>query len=58
VVYYAQRGAAGRALNWLDKAVHEHDPYLEYVKTNIFFDPVRNEPRFQAIAHSLKFVVR
>ena len=53
---YAQRRDPGPAFDWLDKAVRVRDPYLEYVKTNTFFDPLRNEPRFKAIEHSLKFV--
>jgi serine/threonine-protein kinase len=52
---YAQRGEPARALDWLDRAVRERDPYLEYVKTNVFLDPLRKEPRFQAIERSLKF---
>jgi tetratricopeptide (TPR) repeat protein len=54
-MFYAQRGELARALDWLDKAVRERDPYLEYVKTNGFLDPLRKEPRFQAIERSLKY---
>ena len=52
---YAQRGDMDRALAALDQAVHERDPYLLYVKTNPFLDPLRKEPRFQAIERALKF---
>jgi hypothetical protein len=52
---YAQRGDVGRALDWLDAAVRERDPYLVYVKTISFLDPLRNEARFQAIERQLKF---
>ena len=52
---YAQRGETDRALAELDRAVGERDPYLEYVKTNGFLDPLRKEPRFQAIERALKF---
>ena len=52
---YAQRGDMDRALDWLNEAVRERDPYLEYVKTNPFLDPLRKEPRFQAIERELKF---
>ena len=52
---YAQRGDTARALAELDQAVRERDPYLEYVKTNPFLDPLRKEPRFQAIARELDF---
>jgi len=52
---YAQRGDTDRALAGLDQAVRERDPYLVYVKTNPFLDPLRKEPRFQAIERELKF---
>jgi TolB-like protein/tetratricopeptide (TPR) repeat protein len=52
---YAQRGDMDRALDWLDKSVRERDSYLEYAKTNPFLDPLRKEPRFQAIERALKF---
>jgi hypothetical protein len=31
------------------------DPYLIYVKADRSFDPLRKEPRFQAIERALKF---
>jgi serine/threonine-protein kinase len=52
---YAQRGDTARALAALDQAVRERDSYLEYVKTNPFLDPLRKEPRFQAIERELNF---
>ncbi len=52
---YAQWGDTGRALDWLETAMRQQDPYLEYVKMNPLFDPLRKEPRFQAIERELKF---
>jgi TolB-like protein/Tfp pilus assembly protein PilF len=52
---YAQWGDHPRALDWLDTAMRMHDPYLEKLKTNVNFDPLRKEPRFQAIERQLKF---
>jgi hypothetical protein len=52
---YAQWGDAARALNWLDTAVRHRDPYLIKVRYTYLFDPLRNEPRFQAIERALKF---
>jgi len=52
---YAQWGDAARALDWLDAAMRDRDPYLAYTKVNPFFDPLRNEPRYQAIERALKF---
>ncbi len=52
---YAQWGDTARALDWLETAVRNRDPYLAYTKVNPFFDPLRNEPRYQAIERALKF---
>jgi serine/threonine-protein kinase len=52
---YAQWGDTARALDWLETAMRNLDPYLAYTKVNPFFDPLRNEPRFQAIERALKF---
>jgi TolB-like protein/Flp pilus assembly protein TadD len=52
---YAQWGDTARALDWLETAMRNRDPYLAYTKINPFFDPLRKEPRFQAIERELKF---
>jgi TolB-like protein/cytochrome c-type biogenesis protein CcmH/NrfG len=52
---YAQWGDTARALDWLETAMRNRDPYLAYTKVNFFFDPLRKEPRFQAIERALKF---
>jgi TolB-like protein len=52
---FAQWGDTARALDWLETAMRNRDPYLAYTKVNFFFDPLRNEPRFQAIERALKF---
>ena len=52
---YAQWGDTTRALGWLETAMRQQDPYLEYVKMAPLFDPLRKEPRFQAIERALKF---
>lgn len=41
---YAQWGDSARALDWLETAMRNRDPYLAYTKINPFFDPLRNEP--------------
>jgi TolB-like protein/Tfp pilus assembly protein PilF len=53
---YAQWGKTTRALDWLETAMHHRDPYLEKLKINANFDPLRSEPRFQAIERELKFL--
>jgi hypothetical protein len=52
---YAQWGNAPKALDWLDTALRLRNPGLEALKTNPLFDPIRKEPRFQAIETALKF---
>ena len=52
---YAQWGNTSKALGWLATAVRLRDPGLAMVKVDPFLDPLRNEPRFQAIERELKF---
>jgi Tfp pilus assembly protein PilF len=52
---YAQWGDSRQALEWLETAARLRTPGLEGLKTNPLLDPLRNEPRFQAIERELKF---
>jgi len=52
---YAQWGETAIALDWLEAAMRNRDPYMAYTKVNFFFDPLRKEPRYQAIERALKF---
>jgi TolB-like protein/Flp pilus assembly protein TadD len=52
---YAQWGDRAKALEWLETALRLRDPGLEYLKTDALMDPVRQDPRFQAIERELKF---
>jgi TolB-like protein/Tfp pilus assembly protein PilF len=52
---YAQWGNTAKALEWLTTAMRLRNPDLVYVKTDPLLDPLRNEPRFQAIERELKF---
>jgi tetratricopeptide (TPR) repeat protein len=52
---YAQWGNRAQALEWLGTALRLRDPGLEYLKTDPLMDPLRKEPRFQAIERELKF---
>ena len=52
---YAQWGDAAKAIEWLGRAVRLPDPGVVYVKTDPLMDPLRKEPRFQAIERELKF---
>jgi eukaryotic-like serine/threonine-protein kinase len=52
---YAQWGDRPKALEWLETALRLHDTGLEVLKTDPLLDPLRKEPRFQAIERELKF---
>jgi len=52
---YAQWGNTPKALEWLDTAMRLRDPGLEFLKTDPLMDPLRREPRFQAIERALRF---
>jgi serine/threonine-protein kinase len=52
---YAQSGNMKQALEWLEKALELRDQGLQVLKTDPYVDPLRNEPRFQAIERELKF---
>ena len=54
-VVYAQWGDTAKALEWIETAVRRRSPGLEGLKTDPLLDPVRKEPRFQAIERELKF---
>jgi tetratricopeptide (TPR) repeat protein len=52
---YAQWGDIRKALEWLETAWRLRDGGLEYLKTDPLMDPLRQEPRFQAVMRELKF---
>jgi serine/threonine-protein kinase len=52
---YAQWGEKAKALQWLESAVRLRDSGLSYLKVEADLDPLRDEPRFQAIMRQLKF---
>ena len=52
---YAQWGETCEALDWLETALRLRDPFLASLKTDPRIDPLRKEPRFQAVERALKF---
>jgi len=46
---YALAGDRVHALDWLEKAYAERDPGMPFISCNPIFDPLRAEPRFQAL---------
>jgi hypothetical protein len=49
VVAYVGMGNKQEALSWLEKAYSERSPSMISLKVNPTFDPLRSEPRFQAL---------
>jgi tetratricopeptide (TPR) repeat protein len=52
---YAVWGNTAKALEWLARAVRLPDAGVVYVKTDALMDPLRSDPRFQAIERVLRF---
>jgi len=50
---YAQRGETGKAFAALQRGVEVNDPGLNTLRVDPLFDPVRNDPRFDALVKSL-----
>jgi serine/threonine-protein kinase len=52
---YAQWGEKAEALGWLEAALKMRQPDLRFVRQDLLLNPLRKEPRFQAIERALKF---
>jgi hypothetical protein len=52
---HAQWGNNQKALEWLETALRMRDPGLARLKVDSLLDPLRKEPRFQALIRQLKF---
>ncbi len=52
---YAQWGDTPKALEWLETAMRLRDPGLSLLKADPLMDPLRKEPRYQAVERELKF---
>lgn len=55
VEIYAQWGDTAKALTWLDTAMRLRHTGLIVLKADPLLDPLRQEPRFQAVERALKF---
>ena len=43
-----------RALDWIERAYDERRGWLVYLRVNAVFDPLRREPRFDALVRRMK----
>jgi TolB-like protein/DNA-binding winged helix-turn-helix (wHTH) protein len=54
VAHYAMlKGDRATALDWLEKSYQHHDYWLLFINVDPEYDPIRSDPRFQAIVHKL-----
>jgi TolB-like protein/DNA-binding winged helix-turn-helix (wHTH) protein len=47
------KGDRALALDWLEKSYQHHDYWMLYINVDPEYDPIRSDPRFQAIIHRL-----
>ncbi len=52
---YAQWGDADNAMTWLERGYAIRDPGLQYMNQAFQFDPIRDDPRFQAFLQKMNF---
>ncbi len=52
---YAQWGDTPKALEWLETAMRLRDPGFSYIRMDPLMDPLRKEPRYQAIEREVNF---
>ncbi|MBI3474979.1 MAG: winged helix-turn-helix domain-containing protein [Acidobacteria bacterium] len=51
--YGLMKGDRSMALDWLEKSYQHHDYWMLFINVDPEYDPIRSEPRFQAILHRL-----
>ena len=51
---YTALGKKQEALDWLEKAVRDKDTWVVWIKVLVEWDPLRSEPRFNALLQQLK----
>jgi TolB-like protein/DNA-binding winged helix-turn-helix (wHTH) protein len=52
---YLGLGERDQALTWLEQAYEDRDEEMVYIKSDPRWDPLRSEPRFQALLRSMNF---
>jgi hypothetical protein len=52
---YAGLGDKKEALDWIEKAYENQDPWLIYLKIDPTYNSIRSEPRFKALLSKVGF---
>jgi serine/threonine-protein kinase len=52
---YIALGEKDLAFDWLDRAYEAHDTFLNGLKTDVRFDPIRSDPRYTVLLKKLGF---
>ena len=52
---YAHLGNASQVMTWLEKAYQQHDWQMQQLKILPEWDPIRSDPRFQALLRKMNF---
>jgi adenylate cyclase len=52
---YLGLGENNQAIDWLEKAYEGRSPWLAWLKVEPMFDPLRSDPRFQALYQKMNF---
>ena len=53
---YAALGQKDEAFNWLDKAFHQHDRYLAWLKVDAAIDPLRSDARLTRLLRQVGLI--
>jgi len=51
---YVMAGENSQALDWLELSFEERDPMMPYLSADPILDPLRDDPRFQALRRRLR----
>ncbi len=52
---YAQWGDVDNAMSWLERGYVIRDPGLQFLGVTFLFDPIKDDPRFQAFLQKMNF---
>jgi len=55
--FYAVAGEREKAVEWLEKGLDPHDPFMPYIGVTPWFDDLRPDPRFQALLRKMNLPV-